>query len=241
MSAEPSLRGYLEDAVSWDSERALQAQRSARRAWRVAAGACLCVLALALAMAALLPLKRVEPYLIRVDARTGAVDVIPPYRGGSTFGPTIARYFLMRYISVCERFDYAMAAADYQQCGAFNSSRLNEALYAHWARGNPHSPLNTHRDGSTVGVRIQAVSFLGRARGGGRLAQVRFERIARQPGGTVRTRRQWIATVGYRFTGVPAPAAARRWNPLGFEVTALELEREALGSTPRAPYRRGQP
>jgi type IV secretion system protein VirB8 len=241
MSADPSLRGYLEEAVTWDTERALQTQLSVRRAWRVATGASLCVLALALAIAAMMPLKRVEPYLIRVDARTGAVDVLPPYRGADTFGATIARYFLMRYISVCERFDYAMAAADYQHCGVFNSSRLNEALYARWARGNPHSPLNIHRDGSSVGVRIEAVSFLGRAVGGGRLAQVRFERISRQPGGTVRNRRQWIATVGYRFTGAPAHAAARRWNPLGFEVTALELERETLGSTPVASRRRRQP
>jgi type IV secretory pathway component VirB8 len=147
----------------------------------------------------------------------------------------------MRYISVCERFDYALAAADYRHCGVFNSARLNEALYAHWARGNPRSPLNIHRDGSSVGVRIQAVSFLGRARGGGHLAQVRFERITRQPGGTVRSRRQWIATLGYRFTGAPARAAARRWNPLGFEVTALELERDALGSARPAPQRRVRP
>ena len=239
MSADPSLRGYLADAVTWDTERTLQTQLSARRALRVAAGASLCVLALALAIAVMMPLKRVEPYLIRVDARTGAVDVLPPYRGGATFGKTIARYFLMRYISVCERFDYAMAAADYQHCGAFNSSRLNEALYARWARGNPHSPLNIHRDGSSVEVRIQAVSFLGRALGGGHLAQVRFERISRQPGGTVRNRRQWIATVGYRFTGAPVHAATRRWNPLGFEVTALEMERETLGSAPaRLPRRR---
>ncbi|MGC8518111.1 MAG: virB8 family protein [Steroidobacteraceae bacterium] len=241
MSAEPSLRGYLEEAATWDSERALQAQRSARRAWRVAVGASLCVVALAAAIAVMMPLKRIEPYLIRVDARTGAVDVVPPYRGADTFGTTIARYFLMRYVSVCERFDYALAATDYQRCGAFNSSRLNAALYARWARGNPRSPLNTHRDGSSVGVRIQAVSFLGRALGGGRLAQVRFERIARQPGGAVRERRQWIATIDYRFTGAPAHAAARRWNPLGFEVTALELEREALGSAPPAPPRRGRP
>ena len=229
MSGDPSLGGYLQEAASWDAERALQAQRYARVAWRVAVGACLCVLALTGAFIALLPLKRIEPYLIRVDSRTGVVDVVPPYRGGTDFGRTVARYFLMRYISVCERFDYAMAETDYEQCGVFNSNGLNQALYAHWARGNPHSPLNVHRDGSTVSVRIEAVSFLGRTAGGARLAQVRFERIERQADGTRKGSGQWIATLTYRFTAAPASAAARRWNPLGFEVTALELEREVLG------------
>ena len=241
MSAEPSLSGYLAEATTWDTERALQAQRQARLAWRVAAAACLCVLALLAAFVTLLPLKRIEPYLIRVDARTGVVDVVPPYRGGTAFPKTIARYFLMRYITVCERFDYAMAQADYRQCGAFNSNRLNEALYARWARGNPRSPLNVHRDGSSVRVRIEAVSFLGGGGADGRLAQVRFERITRQVDGSQERTGHWIATARYRFTGAPANPSLRRWNPLGFEITALELEREVLGPGAPSERRSAQP
>ncbi len=237
MSAEPSLGGYLAEATTWDTERAAHAQRQARLAWRVAAAACLCVLALLAALVMLLPLQRIEPYLIRVDARTGVVDVVPPYRGGTDFPTTIARYFLMRYISVCERFDYAMAPADYRQCGAFNSTRMNEALYARWARGNPRSPLNVHRDGSSVTVRIEAVSFLGQRAAGGRLAQVRFERITRQVDGSRVRTGHWIATARYRFTGAPVNPAVRRWNPLGFEVTALELEREVLGPRSQGTHR----
>lgn len=240
MNGDPSLAGYLEEASSWDAERVLQTQREARLAWRVAAGACLCALGLTTALVVLLPLKRIEPYLIRVDSRTGVVDVVPPYRGGTAFAPTIARYFLMRYIAVCERFDYAMAEADYEQCGAFNSSALNEALYARWARGNPRSPLNVHRDGSTVSVRIEAVSFLGPGVSGGRLAQVRFERIARQADGTPEGTGHWIATLAYRFTGAPENSALRRWNPLGFEVTALQLDREVLGSSSPAQPGKGR-
>lgn len=235
MSADPSLRGYLEEAASWDGERDLQMRRSARLAWRVAGGAGLCVLALTVALVALLPLKRVQPYLIRVDTRTGVVDVVPPYRGGTDFGRTVARYFLMRYIAVCERFDYALAEADYEQCGAFNSGALNEAMYARWARGNPHSPLNVHRDGSTVSVHIEAVSFLGRAPQGARLAQVRFERITRQVDGTPQGSGQWIATLTYRFAGAPVSPAVRRWNPLGFEVTALQLDRDVLAPSSPVP------
>lgn len=239
MNGDPSLAGYLAEAISWDSERALQIQRHARIAWRIAIGACLCVFGLSVALVMLLPLKRVEPYLIRVNARSGVVDVVPPYRGGTNFDTTIARYFLMRYVAVCERFDYAMAETDYRQCGAFNSGRLNEALYARWARGNPRSPLNIHRDGSTVSVRIEAVSFLGLASDGSPLAQVRFERITRQIDGARERSAHWIATLRYRFTGSPADPAVRRWNPLGFEVTALELEREVLGRSgaPRAKGR----
>ncbi len=233
MSAERPLAEYFEQATSWDADRSAQADRSKRIAWRVALAACICVVILSGALLALIPLKRVEPYVIRVDSRTGVVEVVPAYTGGEDFNQAIARYFLMRYISVCERFDYAMARADYRQCGAFNSASLNQALYTRWNPANPRSPLNVHRDGSTVSVRIEAVSFLGGALGGGHLAQVRFERITRQPGGTRERLGHWIATVQYRF-GPPARAMQlRRWNPLGFEVTALELEPEVLGSAGR--------
>lgn len=225
MSADP-LEGYLEEAASWDADRADRMRRSARVAWWVAIAAVVCVLALAAALLVLMPLKRVEPYVIRVG-RSGTVDVVPMYTGHETFGRAVARYFLAHYVAVCERFDYAMAQGDYEQCGAFNSERLNEALYARWNRANPRSPLNTHKDGSTVAVRIESVSFLHDAPGGAALAQVRFARITRQ-GDSRERRRHWIASLQYAFGKPPADPRARAWNPLGFRVLDLELEPEVL-------------
>lgn len=230
MNGRVALSAYLEEATTWDVDRVVQMERNARVAWKVAVSACVCVVGLAAALVVMLPLKRIEPYLIRVDSRTGAVDVVPVYRGSVKFTKTIARYFLMRYITVCERFDYALAEVDYEQCGAFNSSRLNQALYVHWAKGNPRSPLNTHRDGSTVVVHIEAVSFLGSRVNRERVAQVRYERITRQANGATQDLEHWIATMTYRFGGTSSNPQVRRWNPLGFRVIALEREREMLGT-----------
>jgi type IV secretion system protein VirB8 len=229
VSADAPLETYLQEAASWDEDRVAQALRGARIAWRVAAAACLCVAALAVALALLMPLKRVEPFLIRVDSRSGMVDVVPLYTGRETFSRAVARYFLAHYIAVCERFDFAMAASDYEQCGAFNSARMNAALYARWSRSNPRSPLNTHKDGSTVSVRIESVSFLESTPGTGDLAQVRFERRVRQADGARGPARHWIATLQYTFAHPPSDPRTRRWNPLGFEVLDLELEPEVLG------------
>ncbi len=228
MSAERALSAYLQEAASWDADRLLQIQRHSRIAWRIALCALLCVLGLSAALVVLLPLKSVEPFVVRVNSATGQVDVVPVYRGDEDFPNAIARYFLARYVEACERFDYAMAESDYEECGSFNSHRLNEALYQNWMRGNPRSPLNEYRDGSTVVVRIEAVSFLGPASPGGRLAQVRFERITRQPDGARERAGHWIATLRYRFNGSPSSSAVRQWNPLGFEITALERQREML-------------
>ena len=177
-----------------------------------------------------MPLKRVEPYLIRVDNSTGVVDVVPAYTGNAPLGEAVTRYFLTHYITVCERFDYAMAESDYEECGAFNSARLNQARYAQWNRANPSSPLNVHRDGSTETVRIESVSFFKRVSGASDLAQVRFARIAGQGDGAPGRISHWIATIEYRYGKSPDDPRTRGWNPLGFEVLDLGLEPEVSGT-----------
>jgi type IV secretion system protein VirB8 len=230
MSADRALHGYLEEAASWDADRVAQAARARRVAWRVAAAGWLCAITSGAALALLMPLKRVEPFLVRVDNSTGVVDVVPVYTGHAALGEAVTRYFLTHYISVCERFDSAMAESDYEECGAFNSARLNEALYARWNRANPSSPLNVHKDGSAEAVRIESVSFFKRASGVSDLAQVRFARIARQGDGAPGQVTHWIASIEYRYGRPPDDPRTRAWNPLGFEVLELGIEPEVLGS-----------
>ena len=230
MSSDQALQTYLEEAASWDGDRAMQAARRATVAWRVAAAGWLCAIASAVALVLLVPLKRVEPYLVRVDNATGLVDVVPVYTGHAPLGAAVTRFFLTHYIAVCERFDYAMAESDYEECGAFNSPRLNQALYARWNRANPASPLNVHRDGSTATIRIESVSFFKRAIGASDLAQVRFERSERAEDGAPGRVTHWIASIQYRYGKPPDDPRTRGWNPLGFEVLDLGIEPEVLSS-----------
>ncbi|HEV2270598.1 MAG TPA: type IV secretion system protein [Steroidobacteraceae bacterium] len=229
MSTDRALQGYLQEAASWDADRVAQAARAAAVAWRVAAAGWLCALASVAALTLLMPLKRVEPYLIRVDNSTGVVDVVPVYTGHIPLDEAVTRYFLTHYITVCERYDYAMAESDYEECGAFNSERLNQAMYAKWNRANPSSPLNVHKDGSTEMIRIQSVSFFKRANGVSELAQVRYARIERQEDIDPGRITHWIASIEYRYGTPPDDPGTRSWNPLGFEVLDLGIEPEVLG------------
>lgn len=231
MSVDQTLQGYFQEAASWDADRVAQASRSAAVAWRVAAAGWLCAVASAVALTFLMPLKRVEPYLIRVDNSTGVVDVVPLYTGHAQLGEAVTRYFLAHYITVCEQFDYARAESDYEECAAFNSGRLNQAMYARWNRANPSSPLNLHKDGSTETVRIESVSFFKRASGTSDLAQVRYALFEQHGELTPGQITHWIASIEYRYGRPPDDGRTRGWNPLGFEVLDLGIEPEVLGTT----------
>ena len=68
---EATIKGYLEEAASWDRDRIAQARRTTLLAVGVAATGWIAVIGLVLALALLMPLKQVEPFVVRVDSLRG--------------------------------------------------------------------------------------------------------------------------------------------------------------------------
>jgi type IV secretion system protein VirB8 len=189
----------------------------------------------------LMPLKRVDPFVVRVDNSTGIVDVVPVYAGRATPEEAVTRYFLTHYLTVCERFNFATAESDYEECGAFHSPQRNQAWYALWTATNPGSPLNVHKDGSTVRVQVNSVSFFERSSGLSDLAQVRYLKAARQGAGSEESITHWVATIQFAYAEPARDPKARRWNPLGFRIVDFRSEPEVLVEQPAAKERRHDP
>jgi type IV secretion system protein VirB8 len=227
VNARTELEPYFSEAQSWDADRAAQSRRSAEVAWWVSGAGWTCAVAASIALAVLMPLKRVEPFVVRVDNATGIVDVVPVYDGHAGAQETVTRYFLTHYLTVCERFNFATAESDYEECGAFHSPQRNQIWYAQWTATNPSSPLNVHKDGSTVRVQVKSVSFFTRASGLADLAQVRYLKILRQGIGAEEKFSDWVATVQYAYAEPAKDPKTRRWNPLGFKIVDFKSEPEA--------------
>jgi type IV secretion system protein VirB8 len=233
MNAATPLEGYFQEAASWDADRLTQARRGTRNAWRVAAAGWTCAVASSAALLLLMPLKRVDPFVVRVDTSTGIVDVVPVYTGQTGVEQAVTRYFLTHYVSVCQRFNFATAESDYEECGAFHSAQRNQAWYALWNPSNPASPLNLHKDGSTVRVQVESVSFFKRSSGVTDLAQVRFLKAERSGAGAQERFTHWIATIQYAYTAPSKDPKVRRWNPLGFRVVEFTAEPEVIAQPPQ--------
>jgi len=233
MGADP-LAAYFAEGASWDTDRVRAAALEARRAWWVAAAGWALALLAGVTLMLLVPLKRVEPYVVRVDRTTGVIDVVPVYGAGAVTDPQVTRYFITHYVTVCERFNFATAESDYEECGAFHAAQRNQAWYAQWNPHNPGSPLNLHKDGSSVRVEVQAVSFFRRASGVTDLAQVRYLKAQRAAGGSDERTSHWIATLQYAYATPSQDARVRRWNPLGFKVVEFTAEPEVAETDPAA-------
>lgn len=227
-AADSTLKAYLQESNGWDQDRLATLRIATRRAWQVAAAAGAVALIASLALVLLLPLKRTEPFVIRVDGSTGVVDVVPVYTGHLQAAQSVTRYFLTHYVLVCERFNLATAESDYEECGAFHTARTNQLWAALWNRSNPLSPLNLHRDGSEVSVQIESVSFIQRVSGIDDLAQVRYLKIEQSIDGQPQRVSHWIATIQYAYAAASGDPGIRRWNPLGFKIVSFVAQPEVI-------------
>jgi type IV secretion system protein VirB8 len=232
--SDEALAGYFREAASWDLDRSAQAIRRARLAWLVAGGGWACAIASALALALAMPLKTVEPYVIRVDRTTGIVDIVPMYEGHEDPGEAVARYLLSHYVTLCEGFNYSTAERDYQECGSYHTQKRNQEWYNLWNPASPASPLNLYKDGTQIRAQVTAITFFKRANGLSELAQVRYIKARRPPGGT-ETITHWIATIEYAYVAPSKDVKLRQWNPLGFKVTDFHTEAENVVESTTLP------
>jgi type IV secretion system protein VirB8 len=223
---------YFREAESWDTDRAARFRRSATVAWWAAAAGWVSAVGNTVALVVLMPLKEVEPFVVRVDNSTGIVDVVPVYTGGTAPDQIVTRYFVSHYLTVCERFNFATAESDYEECGAFHTAQRNQIWYAQWAATNPASPLNVYRDGSSVRVQVKSVSFFARGSGLQDLAQVRYLKAIRQGGAAEERFTHWVATLQFSYAEPSKDPKIRRWNPLGFKVVDFKSEPEVVLDAP---------
>ena len=224
------LKAYFREAVSWDIDRTAQTIQRTRIAWIMAGAGWACAVAASVALALMMPLKTVEPYVIRVDNSTGIVDIVPMYAGRAEIGETVARFLLTHYVTVCEGFSYATAERDYEECGAYHTAKRNQEWYNLWNQTNPASPLNLNKDGSVVRVQVTAVTFFRKANGLSELAQVRYLKGRRPPGATEQVT-HWVAMIEYAWVTPSRDPKSRQWNPLGWRVTDFRTEPESLADT----------
>jgi type IV secretion system protein VirB8 len=236
MRRTAALENYLNEAQSWELDRAHRAERSSKIAWAVAAAATLVAVLSVAAVSGLTPLKQPVPVLIRVDSSSGIVDVVPTYEGTTDIEQLVTRNLLQNYVIARERYFYGTAEADYELVASQNSPRLNQEWAAAWAADNPASPLNAYKDGTSIRAQVRSVTFLKLESGKDKLAQVRFTRSTRAGGTGEEQTSYWVATIEFAYVPPSTDNKMRSINPLGFRVVEYRREPEVAPAS-AAPSR----
>ena len=215
------LKTYFAEAASWDHDRLLAAGRSKRLAWTIAACASGLAITGVAAVAMLVPLKTVAPYVITVDKATGASEITSALSGSrhTPYEEAVSKYFLADYVRNREGW-IPQARKEFFEGVLAMSSRDEQARWtAFYGKDNPKSPQAIFTDLDTVFIAIKSVTFVSKD-----VAQVRFTKTHQRGSITVDT--PAIATVTFDTTDTPTTEQQRFKNPLGLEVQTYRADLE---------------
>ncbi len=215
---------YYTAARTWAEGQSDVSARETRIAWRVAAGAAVIALLLALALVFLVPLKAVQPYVLTVDRQSGSVEAVSSLNGGTlTQNEAVIQAQLAGYVIARETFDATDLASNYRRVQIMSARPVASAYVAQMAATNPASPLQTLNRGDTVSVQIRSVSLIGDA-----AALVRFTTTRTALGSPAGQSEDYVAAISFGFNGRPLRQADRYDNPLGFQVTRYRRDGEGV-------------
>ena len=215
---------YYAAAKSWSDGQASVTARETRIAWRIAAGASVIALLLALALAFLVPLKTVQPYVLTVDRQTGAVESATTVQSGRlSQNEAVIQAQLAGYVIARETFDATDLAEKYRRVQVMSSRPVAAAYVAQMAATNPESPLQSLNRGDTVSIKIRSVSLISEG-----AALVRYTATRSAQGGGASPPANFVAAISFGFNGRPLRQADRYDNPLGFQVTRYRRDAEGL-------------
>lgn len=216
------LEAYFDNARRWEQDLLLSAQRSKRIAWIVAASACALAVVSVGAVAALAPLKTVEPFVIRVDNSTGIVETVAALKETpARYDEAITKYFLAGYVRAREGFSSAEAETNFRAVSLLSAPPEQARFAARYRGSNPESPQVLHGRQGVATVRVKAISLFS-----DNVASIRYLTESRKGEETRIT--HWIATLTFSYVNAPMASTDRLINPLGFQVSEYRADPETL-------------
>jgi type IV secretion system protein VirB8 len=221
---------FISAASAFEKSRVDQAYSSRRVAWMVAAVSCFITVLAVGAVTVLTPLKRVEPYVVRVDNKTGETTIVNVLSDAETsYGDVIDRYWLAQYVMNREGYDWNTLKTSYGV--ALLLSNPNQKAEVKKKFSGNEAPQKLYGKNNRLEVKIKGIEFLGNT------AQIRFSVYTKGYSQDLEDlnkedvkQTKWIATIAYRYENAPATDAERLINPLGFKVNTYRLDPEEMVS-----------
>jgi type IV secretion system protein VirB8 len=217
-------REFIQSAAAFNRSEIDMVRRNSKIAWRIAIG-CLVITGMAIgAVAALTPLKTVQPFVIRVDHNTGATDIVTTLKHSEkTYGEVIDKYWLAQYIKYRESYDWQTIQTTYDATMLLSAQPIQQEFAKIYNSNNQNAPHKILKDRFKVVVNVKAISFVGQ------MAQIRFDKQLIPLTGDLSkatSPQQLIATVAFDYANQPMQEKDRLVNPLGFQITSYRIDPE---------------
>jgi type IV secretion system protein VirB8 len=214
---------YFKSVRSFDQDVTALQNQSVRFSRLVALCAVVVSIAAVAALMLLMPLKTVEPFVVRVDNSTGIVDVVTGLQGIRTYDEAVVKFFAARYVQSREGYSFAETEANFKAVSLMSAPAELQRYNDGFRGSNPLSPQVVLGRTVVARVAIKSMSVISKANN---VIAVRYLKTVLR-GSEDAKPTHWIATLTYGFTGDAMSTGDRLINPLGFVVSDYRAETEA--------------
>jgi len=229
--APAKLPGFFAESRDWEADRLSRIEKSERRAWFVAGCSAIITAVAIAAVVALMPLKRVVPYVYAVDRQTGELTLMDAANQRQIAGnqDLLDKHFASAYVVARDSYDWKLLQADYNDTIGFSAPAVGRDYAARFDGPKAVNKVwgpNVERHVTITSIQLapDAIS---------KKAVVRYTIQQRDiQTNTLAPLEHYIATIAYEYhpnrTGKEQDLIR---NPLGFTVTGFRADPE-IGGVP---------
>lgn len=235
VTAKEAAFDFIKASKEFEKSRIGDIEKSKNTAWLVAAASCCVAILLAVVITVMMPLKTVEPYLVRVDNNTGATDIVTALSETKSITDTEAtsKYFAALYVRLMEGYDWYTIQNQVNTLMLFSDRDMQNRINTKFAQ--PNAPHLVHTDKERVEIQVNNLSVLDE----NGLMQIRFtKKVVPMNGGIFdrnsnkfnppQIEEKYIATMGFEYVNVPKLDEIRLKNPLGFTVKSYRIDKDGI-------------
>ena len=237
----PQIENAIAKAANFEIQLEDMSRRGHKRSWLIAYASAFMAIILALSYVLILPLQKIERYMLIADpyiglARVARLDDDEAFIQLVSSQP-ILKTSLTNYMLARESFDFPSTAYhDYFLVNWLSTPKVFDEYNRLYQKDNPDEPLKVF--GRERAVRIGFVSTelrrIGSEKDIRHEATVRFQRFTYEKnGGKTKLYDSKIATIEFTFDrSLLSDPNQRANNPLGFLVTAYRVDNDSSAPPP---------
>lgn len=212
-------------ALDFESSRLYIIDKSNKRAWLVAFVFGFMALILTVAIIVMLPLKRVDLAVVKVD-KNGFIDVITDVKEEVlTTSEAWDKHFIYKYVKTREQYYYNILNQDYENTQLYSDKKVSEAYISEML--NKDSGKTTIYK-NNIEIDVNILSIVLNESNGTKTSTIRTELVKRNisTGGGESEKSIKVITLVYEYLPIKLNTKNRLENPLGFVVTSYRVDEE---------------
>lgn len=170
------------------------------------------------------PVTDKEPFVLRVDNATGAVDAVSTIQEEEkTYGEVVDTYFIANFVKSYESYNNYSIQDDYDKTVLMSADPVAKRYMSIY--DSTGGSIGRDAQLGTQGTReVNIISVVPNIEKG--VATIRFETQEVSSQGTLNE--SWVATLTYEYVAASIDADIRLLNPLGFVVTSYRVDKETF-------------